>query len=159
MKPPASEPKTAPVEIRNASGGNSAVNHLRRKSHPAKIAAARQNAGSTAKNSAIQASMPAVDGAFPTIRAWNEKHYHKARRKRLEAVMIISRLWALINASISDIVVLLLVGLFLQHFIIISVIIKDKSSIAMNISQPYGNLISPIIQNSTWQKWQYAISV
>ena len=50
MKPPASEPKTAPVEIRNASGGNSAVNHLRRKSHPAKIAAASDTPESWIKN-------------------------------------------------------------------------------------------------------------
>ena len=90
MKLPASAPKTAPVEIRNASGGNSAVNHLRRKSHPAKTAAARQNEGSSAKKSAIHAIIPAVEGAFATIRA-GIRSITTRLAASVEAAMMISR--------------------------------------------------------------------
>ena len=59
--------------------------------------------------------MPAVDGAFPTIRA-GMRSITTRLAASAEAVMIISRLWALMNASISDIVVLLLVGFVFAAF-------------------------------------------
>lgn len=90
MKPLISALNTAPAETRNAAGGKSAVNHLRRKSHPAKIAAARQNIGSSEKNSTIHTIIPAL-GEAPAVIATGRSNITARLAASAHAVVIMSR--------------------------------------------------------------------